>query len=198
MSRISNIILYDFLKENKIVTKTVKSMLVMSKGMWFRVLYLQILIAWKIGTNNFYQESLWRATPYFIESIKIQRKCYLEKRWFWLLFMNFLKTFTINCDIPPRNASGISRFSVLCVCRGGAQDIFVTGKRSWLLDVVKCWRWWGTGEKMNTIIRYLLEETSKFDSNLRHYLCMLGYDSRLFNQNASSIGNLSRVINSVW
>lgn len=39
---------------------------------------------------------------------------------------------------------------------------------------------------MNTIIRYLLEETSKYENNYTHCLHMRGSDARMLNGNVST------------
>lgn len=101
--------------------------------------------------------------------------------------------------IIPKNASGedMEKFTIHCFRRGGAQHRFVTGRNRWPLDVVKWWGGWGAGDDVNTIIRYLLEETNRYENNYTHYLYTFGSDSRLFNNNVSSLDDVSREIQSV-
>ena len=56
---------------------------------------------------------------------------------------------------------------------------------------------WGVGGDVNTIIRYLLEETSKYENNYSHYLYTYGSDARLFNTNTSTLDDLGREVKSV-
>lgn len=79
-----------------------------------------------------------------------------------------VKTF----DIQRRNYSvqKLGTFTMHLVIRNGGQDRFITRRKRWPVDVVKWWGGRGTRDEMNTIIRYLLEETSKYESNLTHFV----------------------------
>lgn len=109
-------------------------------------------------------------------------------------FMKCINSAVSACGIIPRNAAGeeLGKFTAHCFRRGGAQHRFVTGKSRWSLDVVKWWGGWGTSDDMNTIIRYLLEETSKYENSYTHYLYTKGSDSRMFNSNVSTFQDVGR------
>lgn len=113
--------------------------------------------------------------------------------------MNTIGKFCSLCNITPRGAVSfeLGKFTLHCFRRGWAQHRFVTGKNRWILDVVKWWGGWWTGDDVNNILRYLLEETSKYETNYSHYLYTYGSDFRLFNSNCSNISDLSREIQSV-
>lgn len=53
------------------------------------------------------------------------------------------------------------------------------------------------GDRVNTIIRYLLEETSKCENNYTHYLYTLEKDVPLFNTNSINMDDLRREIHSL-
>jgi len=114
-------------------------------------------------------------------------------------FMKTVNRAVSMCGIVPKNASGheLGKFTAHCFRRGGAQHRFVTGKVRWPLDVVKWWGGWGKSDDMNTIIRYLLEETSKYETSYSHYLYTRGSDSRLFHTNVSTIQDVGRELNAL-
>lgn len=111
-------------------------------------------------------------------------------------FMKTINSATSMSAIMPVNAAGedLGRFTAHCFRRGGAQHRFVTGKSRWPLDVVKWWGGWGASDDFNTIIRYLLEETSRYERNFTHYLFTKGSDARMFNSNVSSLEDVGREI----
>ena len=50
---------------------------------------------------------------------------------------------------------------------------------------------------MNTIIRYLLEETHKYENNFTHFLYTRGSDARLFNTHVATIADVGREVSSL-
>lgn len=50
---------------------------------------------------------------------------------------------------------------------------------------------------MNTILRYILEETSRYENSITHYLYPKEADARLFNENISTINDLGRELSKV-
>lgn len=109
-------------------------------------------------------------------------------------FMKTVNSGASACDIMPVNAAGeaLGKFTAHCFRRGGAQHRFVTGKSRLPLDVVKWWGGWGASDDFNTIIRYLLEETSLYERNYKHYLFTKGSDARMFNCNVTSFEDIGR------
>lgn len=126
-------------------------------------------------------------------------KLYFGKSMVKGTFMKTINDITWSIKIVPKNTLGddMGKFNLHCFRRGCAQHCFVTGKSRWPLDVVKWWSGWGIGDEVNTIIRYLLEETSKYESNFTHYLYTFGSDSRLFTSNVSTLEDVSREMQSV-
>lgn len=86
-------------------------------------------------------------------------------------FMETVNVLVTKCNIVPKNALGkeLGKFTMHCFRRGGAHHRYITGKKRWPLDVFKWWEGWGKSDDINTIIRYLLEETSKYESNFTHF-----------------------------
>jgi hypothetical protein len=52
-------------------------------------------------------------------------------------------------------------FTTHCFRRGGAQHRFFLAKEKWTMQVVKWWGGWSETESIDTIIKYLLEETDR-------------------------------------
>lgn len=100
------------------------------------------------------------------------------------------------CSIIPLNSVGeiLGKFAAHCFRRGGSKHLFVTGESIWPLYMVKCWVGWGASEYMNTIIRYLLEEISKYEHFYTHYLYSRGSDSCMFNTKITSFEYTGREI----
>ncbi|KAF9949365.1 hypothetical protein BGZ72_008847 [Mortierella alpina] len=70
------------------------------------------------------------------------------------------------------------RFTAHCFRRGGAQYRFMFAKEKWSLKAVKWWGGWSEGEKMGTIMRYLLDEFSRYETGFSDMLSPLRQDSR--------------------
>ena len=114
-------------------------------------------------------------------------------------FMATVNKLLSDCGIVPRNAAGavLGVFTSHCFRRGGAQHRFVTGKYRWPLEVVKWWGGWGSGDDVNTIIRYLSEETHKYENNFTHFLYTKGSDVRLFNRQIATIADVGREVSTL-
>lgn len=50
---------------------------------------------------------------------------------------------------------------------------------------------------MSNITRYLLEETSKYENNYTHFFSTLGSDSRMSNENISTVKDIGPELNSL-
>lgn len=137
--------------------------------------------------------------PLFPRCDEQVRQIYFGDSMVQATFMKTVNSAVSACGILPLNAAGeeLGKFTAHCFRRGGAQHRFVTGKSRWPLDVVKWWGGWGTSDDMNTIIRYLLEETSKYENSFTHYLYTRGTDSRLFNTNITTFDDVGREINAL-
>lgn len=85
----------------------------------------------------------------------------------------------------------MAKITAHCFRSGGAQHGFVTGKSIWPLDVVKWWVGGGDGDYVNTILRYLLEETLKYEKNRTHFMYTRGSAIRLFNTCVSTLDDIS-------
>lgn len=72
----------------------------------------------------------------------------------------------------------------------------MTERLRWPLDVVKLWDGWGSGDNMNTIIRYLLEETSTYENIYTNYLHTRGSDYRMVNGNFRKNEDVGRELGS--
>lgn len=92
------------------------------------------------------------------------------------MFQNtFMKTVNImvtRCNIITKKSldQELVPFNIHCFRRGGVQHRNFIGKQFWPFDVVKWCSGWGTGDDMNTVIRYLLEEITKYESIYAHFL----------------------------
>lgn len=152
---------------------------------------------------SFYRSILGRelrpSDPLFPRMDDIVSKCFFGEFMVQQTFMNTINNAVRDCGIIPRNAFGMDmgRLTAHCFRRGGAQHRFVTGKSRWPLDVVKWWGGWGDGDDVNTILRYLLEETLKYEKNYTHFMFTRGSDIRLFNTCVTTLGDVSREVRSV-
>lgn len=70
----------------------------------------------------------------------------------------------------------------------------MTGKHRWPLNVVKWWGGWGEGDDVNTILRYLLEETSRYEKNFMHYMYTKGSDISMFNNHVTSLADIGKEV----
>lgn len=99
------------------------------------------------------------------------------------------------CGIIPFNAAGVQLGNCKAHFfrrRSGAQHLFVTDRVRWQFFVVKWWFYWGSVDDMNTIVRYLLEETSTYENTYTHYLHTRRSDACMFNGNDSTNEDLRR------
>lgn len=137
--------------------------------------------------------------PLFPKSDERVSRIFFGERMVYQTFMGTINKIIADCGIVPRNAAGsvLGVFTSHCFRRGGAQHRFITGKARWPLDVVKWWGGWGSGEDVNTIIRYLLEETHKYENNFTHFLYTRGSDARLFNTHVATIADVGREVSSL-
>ncbi|KAG5220529.1 phosphate system positive regulatory protein [Salix suchowensis] len=55
------------------------------------------------------------------------------------------------------------KFTTHCFRRGGAQYRFMWAEHKWSLKAVKWWGGWSSGEEVNTIMRYLLDELTSYE-----------------------------------
>ncbi|KAF8325745.1 hypothetical protein F5887DRAFT_1085118 [Amanita rubescens] len=55
------------------------------------------------------------------------------------------------------------KFTTHCFRRGGAQYRFMYAPKKWSLKAVKWWGGWSSGDNVNTIMRYLLEELTAYE-----------------------------------
>ena len=126
-------------------------------------------------------------------------KIFFGEHMVYQTFMSTINKLISDCGIVPRNAAGsvLGVFTSHCFRRGGAQHRFITGKSRWPLDVVKWWGGWGSGEDVNTIIRYLLEETYKYENNFTHFLYTRGSDARIFNTHIATIADVGREVSAL-
>jgi hypothetical protein len=73
----------------------------------------------------------------------------------------YLNVFTNNSVIlGSRNG----KFTTHCFRRGGAQHRFMFAKKKWSLKALKWWGGWSESEREGAIMRYLLDEYSKYES----------------------------------
>lgn len=70
------------------------------------------------------------------------------------------------------------RFTTHCFRRGGAQFRFMFAKEKWSLKAVKWWGGWSEGEGTGTIMRYLLEEFTRYEYGFSDMLSPSRQDSR--------------------
>ncbi|KAK3827176.1 MAG: hypothetical protein JOS17DRAFT_791951 [Linnemannia elongata] len=70
------------------------------------------------------------------------------------------------------------RFTTHCFRRGGAQFRFMFAKEKWSLKAVKWWSGWSEGEGTGTIMRYLLDEYSRYEVGFSDMLAPSRQDSR--------------------
>lgn len=111
---------------------------------------------------------------------------------------NFMETVNVlvgRCNIVPGNATGeaLGNFTIQCFKRGSGQYIFLTRLRWWPLHIFNLWGKWGSGDDVNTIIRYFLEETWKYAESYTHYLFHRGNDIE-FKSNMESVDDVQRDI----
>ncbi|KAK5820671.1 hypothetical protein F5H01DRAFT_404160 [Linnemannia elongata] len=81
------------------------------------------------------------------------------------------------------NQSGLlarrnGRFTTHCFRRGGAQFRFMFAKEKWSLKAVKWWGGWSEGEGTGTIMRYLLDEYTRYEMGFSDMLAPSRQDSR--------------------
>ncbi|EMD33028.1 hypothetical protein CERSUDRAFT_99044 [Gelatoporia subvermispora B] len=57
------------------------------------------------------------------------------------------------------------KFTTHCFRRGGAQYRFMFAEDRWSLKVCKWWGAWSSNERVETLVRYLLEELSAYEDN---------------------------------
>ncbi|KAF9120917.1 hypothetical protein BGW39_010989 [Mortierella sp. 14UC] len=70
------------------------------------------------------------------------------------------------------------RFTTHCFRRGGAQFRFMFAKEKWSLKAVKWWGGWSEGEGTGTIMRYLLEEFTRYEYGFSDMMSPSRQDSR--------------------
>ncbi|KAF9971837.1 hypothetical protein BGZ75_001744, partial [Mortierella antarctica] len=70
------------------------------------------------------------------------------------------------------------RFTTHCFRRGGAQYRFMFAKEKWSLKALKWWGGWSEGERVGTIMRYLLDEFNRYETGFSDMLSPLRQDSR--------------------
>ena len=111
-------------------------------------------------------------------------------------FMRTVNEWVSSCGLMPRNHRGeqMGLFTAHCFRRGGAQHRFITGKVKWPFHVVKWWGGWGNGDDVNTIMKYLLEETSRYENSYSHYLYTGASDMSVFNIADGSTKHVSNEI----
>ncbi|KAI0056179.1 hypothetical protein BV25DRAFT_1921184 [Artomyces pyxidatus] len=63
-----------------------------------------------------------------------------------------------------------AKFSTHCFRRGGAQYRFMWAKHKWSLKAVKWWGGWSSGDDINTIMRYLLDELVVYEETFEDML----------------------------
>ncbi|KAF9940242.1 hypothetical protein BGZ65_007656 [Modicella reniformis] len=56
------------------------------------------------------------------------------------------------------------RYTTHCFRRGGAQHRFMVASEKWSLKAVKWWGGWSEGEGSGTIMRYLLDDITRYES----------------------------------
>lgn len=126
---------------------------------------------WRLGLRNIDQwflDSSFRKTNYFQGSARISRRIVLESILNHKSLWKF-STKRFGYVKIPKNAFVIDMGKITAhwFRRGGAHNLFVTRKHHWTLNIVKCWGSSGEVDDVNTILRYLLEETSPFEKKSR-------------------------------
>ncbi|KAG1905703.1 uncharacterized protein F5891DRAFT_975873 [Suillus fuscotomentosus] len=67
----------------------------------------------------------------------------------------------------------VSRYTSHCSCRGGARYRFMFAPlgQHWSLATIRWWGAWAEGECVDTLIRYLLDELTRYEKNHHDALC---------------------------
>lgn len=157
------------------------------------------LTTWIMKYKSMLGRDLLPGDPLFPRADEKVSKISFGENMVYQTFMGTINKLISDCGIVPRNAAGsvLGMFTSHCFRRGGAQHRFITGKARWPLDVVKWWGGWGNGEDVNTIIRYLLEETHKYENNFTHFLYTRGSDARLFNTHIATIADVGKEVSAL-